>query len=157
MLTKFPWQWEWSIIYSVDTTTDHDPDHWPLIRPTESPKWQQTEDDDCYDLDRLGGDWEGGHHAKWCAYLNQEEFDKFIDTTGLYADDVETMGSLGAPNMGLGVVPAISFTDEGVGDTYFAYAYVTPVPVGLKRPENEDYSEDQWDFVRREVLQHYGF
>jgi hypothetical protein len=38
--------------------------------------------------------------AKWCAILNREQFDNFIERCGLTAEDVQTMGSIGAPGFG---------------------------------------------------------
>lgn len=64
--------------------------------------WDETEDDDQFEYGYLEGRWEGGHHRKWCAVLNRDQFDQFIRHTGLTAENVQTMGSIGVPGFGFG-------------------------------------------------------
>jgi hypothetical protein len=115
---------EFSIIYSIDCPRD------TSIRqfnpPTNQKRlWQLTEDDSGYEFSYLEGCWSKGKHRKWCAILTREQFEAFIEHTGLIAENVQTMGSLGAPGCGFGWAPAFSFN----GHAYDAIqnAFVTPL------------------------------
>lgn len=139
---------QFSIIYSVDCPAEIDPiDYAP---PQVEELWDQTEGDEQFEYSYLEGRWEGGHHRKWCAILNREQFDQFVERCGLRAEDVQTMGSLGAPGMGYGWAPAISFTSDD--QDAIQSAYVTPLPETKK----EDLDEGDWDRVRSAVLAVYG-
>ena len=94
--------------------------------------WDETEDDDNYEYGYLEGRWEGGHHRKWCAILDREQFEEFVDRCGLIAESTETMGSLGAPGFGFGWAPAISFNSDD--PDAIQCAYVTPIPEVSKEP-----------------------
>ncbi len=97
-----------SVIYSADTPADVNiDDHAP---PQVDELWEMTEDDGQFEYEHLGSDWVGGHHRKWCGILTREQFDDFIDKTGLSAEHCETMGSIRASGFGFGWAPAISFT-----------------------------------------------
>jgi hypothetical protein len=74
-----------------------------------------------------------------------------VEVTGLVAEDVRTMGSLGSPGFGFGWAPAISFSDNGERRAILN-AYVTPIPETRK----QDWTEDDWERVRRAVLSIYG-
>jgi len=89
-------------------------------------------------------------HRKLCGILTREQFEEFLWDVQIYAEDVETMGSLGAPGLGFGLSPAISFG----GDDYNAYqnAYVTPLPETTKSELNER----DWQRVRTAVINTYG-
>ena len=139
---------KFSIIYSADVPEDVDVmDHAP---PNVAELWDQTEDDDNFEYGYLEGDWEHGHHRKWYAILDREQFDEFVDHCGLFAEDVETMGSLGAPGFGFGWAPAISF--NGDDPDAIQNAYVTPL-IEVKR---EGCDERDWDRVRGAVLSVYS-
>ena len=112
--------------------------------------WDQTEDDSSYEYGYLEGCWEEGHHRKWAALLTRDQFNEFIERCGLFAEDVETMGSLGAPGFGYGWAPAISFT--GDDEDAIKSAYVTPLP----EAKQEELTELDWDRTRRAVLSVYG-
>ncbi len=99
----------------------------------------------------LEGDWERGKHRKWCGLLTKEQFEGFVNSTGLIADSTETMGSIGAPGFGFGWSPAISFRDDGQ-ERAILPAYVTPIPEVKK--ERSD--ERDWQRVRRAVLSVFG-
>lgn len=138
---------QFSVIYSVDIPED---DELRFYEPPDLSLWDQTEGDDSYEYDYLEGRWENGQHRKWCAILNREQFDRFVDHCYLYAEDVETMGSIGAPGFGFGWAPAISFTSydpDGI-----VSAYVTPVPETSK----QQFEEHDWDRTRNAVLSVYG-
>ncbi len=138
---------KFSIIYSADVPEVVDVmDH----APPDLDLWDQTEGDDNFEYEYLEGDWEHGHHRKWCAILDREQFDQFIDHCGLFAEDVETMGSLGAPGFGFGWAPAISF--NGDDPDAIQNAYVTPL-IEVKR---EGCDERDWDRVRGAVLSVYS-
>ena len=138
---------QFSVIYSVDVPSDDDVSD---FAPPNLDLWDQTEDDDQYEYDYLEGCWENGHHRKWCGILDREQFDAFIEHCGLRAEDVETMGSLGAPGFGYGWAPAISFTSDD--PDAIQSAYVTPIP----DVHREHGSERDWDRVRSAVLAVYG-
>lgn len=139
---------QFSIIYSVDVPEDTDVlDYAP---PQASELWDETEDDGQYDYDDLEGEWKHGHHRKWCGLLNREQFNDFIDRCRLFAETVETMGSLGAPGFGLGWAPAVNF--RGNDPNAIQSAYVTPVPQTSK----ERLGKKDWQRVRKAVLAVYG-
>ena len=138
---------QFSVIYSVDCPNDENISN---FAPPDLDLWDQTEDDEQYELDYLEGSWEGGHHRKWAAILNREQFDEFVEHCGLTAEDIETMGSLGALGFGVGWAPAISF--DGHDCSALQNAYVTPIPE-VKR---QDFDESDWGRVRDAVLAVYG-
>lgn len=137
-----------SVIYSVDCPENVDLlDYAP---PQVADLWDQTEEDDQFEYGYLEGRWEGGHHRKWCAVLTRDQFDAFIDRCGLVAEDVQTMGSIGAPGCGYGCSPAISFTCDDP-DAILS-AYVTPLP----EVEKSHFDERDWERVRGAVLAIYS-
>ena len=136
-----------SIIYSADVPGNVDISDYA---PPNLDVWEETEDDDQYEYGYLEGRWENGHHRKWCAVLDREQFDAFVEHCGLAAENVQTMGSLGAPGYGLGCSPAISFT-SGDPDAIQS-AYVTPLPQVRK----ECGDQRDWNRVRSAVLAVYG-
>jgi hypothetical protein len=91
-------------------------------------------------------------HRKFCAVLTRQQFDRFIQDTGLHAESVETMGSLGAPGLGWGLSPAISFRNDD--PNAIQSAYVTPIPEVEKKSGAAD-REESWQRVRRAVLALY--
>ncbi len=138
---------QFSVIYSVDVPADTDVLD---FAPPNVADWDETEDDDQYEFGYLEGCWEGGHHRKWCAILDREQFEAFIDHCGLAAERTETMGSLGAPGFGFGWAPAISFNSDD--PDAILNAYVTPIPETNK----ERCDEHDWQRVRGAVLAVYG-
>ena len=88
---------QFSVIYSVDVPADDDVLD---FAPPNVADWDETEDDDHYEYGYLEGRWEGGHHRKWCAILDREQFQEFVERCGLTAESTETLGSLGAPGCG---------------------------------------------------------
>ncbi len=147
---------QYSIIYSVDVPTCcEDPVRISDYLPKNRKPWTTTEDDSNYEYDYLEGDWLTGKHRKLCGILNQKQFDKFIDEMCLLAENVETMGSIGAPGFGFGHVPAISFmgdTDHGYGASAIQSAYVTPFDDAWT---GDDHPE--WEDVRKEIIEKYGY
>jgi hypothetical protein len=135
---------DFSIIYSVDCPRDIS------IRQFNPPQsqwrlWQLTEDDSGYEYSYLEGRWSKGKHRKLCAILNREQFQEFLTHTGLFAEDVQTMGSLGAPGCGFGLVPAFSFRNDD--PDCIANAYVTPLASGPEMAQfvaavNDEYETD---------------
>ena len=91
-----------------------------------------------------------GHHRKWAAVLERTDFDEFVDRLRLVAEDVQTMGSVGAPGFGFGWAPAISFTSRN--PDAIQSAYVTPIPEVRKAV----FDERDWERVRGAVLAIYG-
>jgi len=134
-----------SVIYSVDVPADEDVLDYA---PPNIADWDETEDDDQYEYSYLEGCWENGHHRKWAAILDREQFEEFIDHCGLTADSTPTMGSLGAPGFGFGWAPAISFNSDD--PSAIQCAYVTPIP------KKGHADERDWERVRGAVLAVYG-
>lgn len=133
-----------SVIYSIDTPRDVSI---AQFNPPKSQKrvWQLTENDSGYEFGYLEGRWTKGKHRKWCALLTREQFDDFIDHTNLFAEDVATMGSLGAPGCGFGWAPAFSFRIDD--PDCIANAYVTPLASGPEMAQflttvNDEYEAD---------------
>ena len=143
---------QFSVIYSVDVPSDERiMEYNPPPDQRRHKLWAMTEDDKQYDYDYLGGRWATGKHRKWCALLDRHEFEEFLHHCNLYAEDVETMGSLGAPGLGYGLVPAISFQ----GDDYDAFlsAYVTPFPDWVPQ---HPVDERSWERLRRAIIRLYS-
>src|SRR2546423_1655853 len=128
-----------SVIYSADVPEGIDILTYAPPRCEEL--WDETEDDGQYDYEYLEGEWEHGHHRKWSTILNREQFEEFLDHCGLFAENVETMGSIGAPGFGFGWAPAISFRSDDTDA--IQNTYVTPVP----EVEREHSSERDWERV----------
>ena len=138
-----------SVIYSVDCPRT---ERISRFQPPQLRKhWDRTEGNEGYEYGYLEGDWEKGKHRKWCGLLTKEEFERFLDSTGLVADSTETMGSIGAPGFGFGWAPAISFQDDG-SERAILSAYVTPIPETRK----EHCDDRDWHRVRRAVLSMFG-
>ena len=137
-----------SVIYSVDVPQGIS------IKPYTPPQvgrlWTRTEGDEQFEYSYLEGRWEKGKHRKWAALLTRKQFDAFVEKLGLVAEDVQTMGSLGAPGFGFGWAPAISF--NGDDEDAILNAYVTPIP----EVEKESFNERDWQRVREAVLNVYG-
>lgn len=136
---------QYGVIYSADADE---------INPCDSPPEEQNElwtETENYDESDYGI--EGWVHKKWCACLDQEQFDQFVNHVCIYAEDIETMGSLGAPSpdgMILGVMPAICF--EGGGEIGIHNAYVTPYIMG---DFDTPFDEDDWQALRRQLIEKY--
>jgi hypothetical protein len=139
---------QFSVIYSVDIPRGERISHYapPHVRKL----WDKTEGDEQYEYSYLEGEWAKGRHRKWCAVLDKEQFEEFIDHCGLFAESTETMGSLGAPGFGYGWSPAISFRSDDCDA--IQSAYVTPLPE--TRKEHGD--ERDWKRIREAVLSLYG-
>lgn len=139
----------YSVVYSVDC-----PKGISIAQflPTQRKLFKTTEDDDSRGYGYLGGEWEKGKHRKLCALLNRKQFERFLDDTGMKSEDVETMGTLGAPGFGIGLVPAIAF----IGDTpeSIQCAYVTPVP-DKEPPNDEERQYRIWRRLRRAIIKLY--
>ena len=139
---------QFSVIFSVDVPQGISIKEY--APPQVGRLWTLTEDDGQYEYSYLEGRWEKGKHRKWTALLTRKQFDSFVDKLGLYAERTETMGSLGAPGLGFGWSPAISFT--GDHEDAIVNAYVTPIPETKKAGGDER----DWKRVRRAVLSVYA-
>jgi len=138
-----------SVIYSADCPRSESISR---FRPPHARRlWDTTEDDRQYGYGYLEGDWEKGKHRKWAAMLTKDQFTEFVQSLGLVAEDVQTMGSLGAPGFGFGWSPAISFNDDG-NNRAILNAYVTPIPEVRKKDGNEN----DWRRIRTAVLNMFG-
>ena len=136
-----------SVIYSVDVPRAS------ASSRTRRPRrclWTRTEGDEQFEYSYLEGRWERGKHRKWAALLTRKQFDAFVEKLGLVAEDVQTMGSLGAPGFGFGWAPPISF--NGDDEDAIVIAYVTPIP----EVEKDSFNERDWQRVRAAIISVYG-
>lgn len=145
---------KFSVIYSFDCAMDV-----PVSKymPSQRRLFDMTERSDGQPDDWCGDLWGGKcKHRKLCALLTREQFERFLSDVCIYPEDVETMGSLGAPGFGYGHSPAISFSDHDQPDAILS-AYVTPIiEVEPRREVTPERSEQVWQRVRRAVLNFYG-
>lgn len=137
-----------SVIYSVDVPAETDIDDY--TPPQADELWDETEGDDQYEYGYLDGRWDEGHHRKWGAVLTREQFDEFVRHCNLTAENVQTMGSIGAPGFGFSRAPAISFRSDD--SDAIQSAYVSPIP----EVEKDHLDDHDWDRVRGAVLSVYG-
>ena len=133
------------VIYSIDC---QGLDSIGQYQPPKYRTWDCTEGDDQYEYDDLEGEWEKGKHRKYVKELTSDDFRQFVDHCCLYAEDVETMGSL----TGMGLLPAICFNCDF--ETAILNAYVTPLPMNMGRTQEE--AELIWDTVRKMIISKYG-
>lgn len=147
-----------SVIYEFDCPVDVSVKR---FMPSQRKLFDLTERSDGEPSDWCGDLWDGKcRHRKLCAMLTREQFERFLGDTGLFAEDVETMGSLGAPGFGFGWAPAISFRND---DEYaIQSAYVTPMP-GVRtikqfrdKERKRPLDENDWDRVRKAVIKQYS-
>jgi hypothetical protein len=147
---------KFSVIYSVDVLNGNESIQ--CYMPSQRHLFDTTEGDECYEYgylaDECGNEsYRKGKHRKLCGILNRKQFERFLSDTGLYAESVETMGSIGAPGFGCGWAPAISFTaDES---SAVVNAYVTPIPEVEIKSEKSNRSES-WNRIKRAVLSLWG-
>lgn len=133
-----------SVIYTIDIPKNSgvfgNQDYLEGLKPPKYKKlWTLTEYYDEFCNDNLTM-----RHRKYCALLTKNEFIHFIVNRDLFFDDVETMGSLGAPGFGFGWSPAFSFSssDENV----LQNAYVTPIPEVNRK---SGFTERDWNRLKR--------
>jgi len=138
----------YSVIYSIDGEKEFV----EANEPTNTELWKETENGKSDYLE----EW---YHKKFIALLTEDQFKEFTDNMGLYAEDVRTMGSLGAPGYGFGWSPAISFNgedSEGIQN-----AYVTPnIPISETEKLEIHYKGDHdliWETVRNQLLNQYSW
>ncbi len=139
-----------SVIYSVDVPRDV-PIRGFLPRRSVRRHMDLTEGDEQYEYDYLEGDWVGGRHRKLVGLLVRPHFEALVEDLGLYAEDVETMGSIGAPGLFPEVwcAPAIAF--NGDDPEAIQSMYVTPIPEVL----GIGIDEERWERLRRVLIDHY--
>ncbi len=137
---------KFSVIYSVDVPRNESIT--PYL-PRQRRLFTLTERDAQYDYSYLKGDWAKGKHRKLCAVLTKYQFEQFLQDTGLYPEDVETMGSIGAPGCGYWS-PAISFNFDS--NSAIQNAYVTPLP-DVERKGG--FTERDWIRIRTAILRIY--
>lgn len=119
-------------------------------------KMTMVEGDKDRQYDYLGEEWETSRHRKYGAVFTKDEFEQFIIDLDLKAQEVRTMGTLGAPGSAnwYGCSPAICFEDEGGS---YSSAYVTPYPdIHLKHEPTDAKMERWWEMIRKAVLSRYG-
>ena len=141
---------KFSVIYSVDCA---DTEHIGQYLPHNRKLWTLTEGNEEYEY---GDIWPKGKHRKLCAVLTKAQFDRFLSQVNIWPEDCETMGSLGAPGLGFGLSPAISFSSEPEdGERAARNAYVTPIPEVCNWPEGKGFSERHWKILRKVILERY--
>jgi hypothetical protein len=139
-----------SVIFSIDCPKE------TSIRSFIPPcrkAWDMTEGDNQYGYGYLEGRWTKGKHRKFCAFLTRKQFDKFVLKLCLRMENVQTMGSLGAPGLGFGVSPAFSF--NGDDQDAILNAYVTPVPEFKPKHPERTCGERNWDRIKKAMLAVY--
>ena len=134
---------EFYVIYSFDITKDLSvvPFKPPFIK-----RWDLTEQDDQYEYDYLGYEYENGKHRKYCAMLDKKHFNQFVNDCNLYMTDIQTMGSITE----YGHLPAHSFdyNYDGYDEPINANAYVTPII-------NNEMNEKNWNRIKKAMLSMY--
>lgn len=150
----------YSIIYSCDV-----PVNTQIIGPppSQSHLWDCTERSGGSDGGQMdwgvdGYAWSRGRHRQYCAILDQEQFDCFVEHCELFAEDVETMGAIGTPAFGYSHAPAVSF--NGCGEDSLQSAYVTPLiesnKVGRPLPGLQEQTDDVvWSELRSFMIDQY--
>jgi hypothetical protein len=73
-----------------------------------------------------------------------------VEKLGLVAEDVQTMGSLGAPGFGFGWSPAVSFRNDD--EDAIVSAHVSPIP----EVEKQAFDDRDWQRVRAAIINVYG-
>lgn len=145
----------YSVIYSFDLPNDMSVTECNPPRTLTRRKMVLSEGDDAREYDYLGGVWERCKHRKWVGVLSQKDFDVLVAQTNLRFEDVETMGSIGAPGFGFQHVPAFSFK---VDDEYYGAciggAYVTPIPESDE--EMAKMEQLGWDGVKANLKEKYS-
>ena len=126
------------------------------LKPPFIKRWTLTEQDDQYDYDYLGKEYENGKHRKYVAELSKKQFKQFIEEQSLYCDEVETMGSLTE----FGLLPAISYRSDD-DDHYIINqsAYVTPLPEHCIKGKHLEKSQNEknWKRIKQALLNVHGF
>jgi hypothetical protein len=130
--------------------------------PKEDGVWTQTE---YYNSLHMGDDDDNDDdgepdHVKVCALLTKDQFVSFVNTYCLSMEDVQTMGSIGAPGFGFGWAPAMSFNcdfpDYYDGGGGWGNAYVTPIPIVDKVEDLETFDvqirDHWWDRIYKVML-----
>lgn len=101
------------VILSVDAMPDTDEDD-SCLRAPKAGTWTLTEDDDCFEFDYLGEEYEGGRHRKYVAALTEDEFDAWLRDE-CYSSREEAREA-GEPTMGMltevGWLPAYALHDD---------------------------------------------
>lgn len=140
------------VIYTVDS-----PNRVLRAYGVQGKQWWRTEWDS--EMEALAPGW---HHAKYCGYLDEEQFNEFVRRMGLYASSIETGGALGMPGSSW-FAPAIDFNNENMQYAVLD-AYVTPYPVHLEGEEEvldegwpePPYDEELWNELRLEIIGRYS-
>ena len=147
---------QFGVIYSIDVPGRKTKfgEMSPMNIPGQKGIWCKTEGDEQYDYDYLENEWKAGRHGKYCACLTKKQFIDFVKQTNLFADSIETMGSLGCPNPNgicLSLSPAICF--NGDFRDKIAKAYVTPYPEIKKKTV---FTERDWKRIRKTMIRIFG-
>lgn len=148
-----------SVIYSFDLMADgYVGGYNPSTKQRH--QWELTERDseyeygymcECEENEPCTCGWRKGKHRKWAALLTPEQFVEFVRHCKLFSTNTRTGGSLGAPGLGYGCVPAIAFERRCDNNLIYAGAYVTPCP-----EMGGFWTTEQWKEIRQEVIEHFS-
>lgn len=146
----------YSVIYTAVVPKDERVKDYAPPKSQMKKLWSLTE---CHWEDVDGDGKLHAKHRKWCAFLDHDQFDEFVSWCALYAQEIETMGMLGAPGIDvIGWVPAISFDRESLEGLGYGNAYVCPVPDRIINGKQKNpMTEKQWDRIKELMLQKYGY
>lgn len=120
-----------------------------LKPPKYKRRWELTEYYDEFCNDNLTV-----RRRKYCALLDKKEFLEFVAHCNLYFEDVETMGSVGAPGFDFSWCPAFSFSSYYSDMDISQNAYVTPIPEVNKR-SGFDYAD--WKRLKKALNNMLGY
>jgi hypothetical protein len=139
------------VVFSVDCAAGEGIGRWNP--DSETTQWECTEDDkseyNCFSDNE--GEEERGQHRKYFGDLSRQEFDAFVNRMGLFANSIETLGTLTPYGV---VMPAISFDSNR--SNVVLEAYVTPYPIFLSDWWNEERQQNAWRRIKRAVVSMYG-
>jgi hypothetical protein len=141
------------VVFSVDCAAGNDIDRWNP--DSETTQWECTEDDeseyDCFSDNEGEEDRPRGQHRKYLGDLSRQEFDAFVNRMGLFAESIETLGTLSPYGV---VMPAISFDSDKMN--VVLNAYVTPYPSLMSGWWNADRQQNAWRRIKRAMVSVYG-
>jgi len=145
-----------SVIYDVEVAQ-----HQSIVpfRPHRSDLWTLTEHN-LY-ISRATED-DTTKQRKWVALLTRKQFEAWLERMPYYftPDSIETCGSLGAPGLGMGLSPAISWSAPDLcyefPNALYCEAYVTPIPDICNWPNDKRFDERNWQRIRHAILHYYG-
>lgn len=139
-----------SVVYSVDVPRSESLRRYLSGRLR---SWAQTEGDESYELQHLGGDWRNGKHRKFVTVLDKREFADFLRRNALFATEVQTSGVVGSSGFGWRWVPAAVFRRASDDRPVYASAVVTPIPTKTRL---FGWTHRDWTRIHRVLIRMFG-